>query len=121
MLRVATVLICMLIWAPVLAQTPAAPAPATTGSGKPYNFRDITGYLFPAIAETTGDMQNVAYAMQLRDYCSDKRVPDQFVRDQLARFGRITGRTEDCQTLLDYQKPPVWPPDPERHQTAQTN
>ena len=47
-------------------------------------------------------MQNLAYAMQLRDYCADDRVPDEFVKAQLAHFSRITGRNETCKTLLAY-------------------
>jgi hypothetical protein len=42
-------------------------------------------------------------AMILRDYCANEKLPDDFVRDRLARFGRITGREEDCQSLLDYR------------------
>ncbi len=47
-------------------------------------------------------MQNLAYAMQLRDYCADRRVSDDFVREQLTRFGRLTGRDETCASLMDY-------------------
>ncbi len=123
---------CMLAWVQVFAQTQPAPAAIPVSSedaaqaaakladeegekiadelGEGSNWRDTRGYLFPAIAKTTGDMQNVAYAMLLRDYCADTRVSDDFVRDRLMRFARITGRVETCQTLLDYQQPPLWPP-----------
>jgi len=84
----------------------APPAPAgvaTPEPGKPVEaIRDTTGYRYPALSRTVRDMQNLAYAMQLRDYCADDRVSDEFVRAQLARFSRITGRTETCRTLLAY-------------------
>ena len=47
-------------------------------------------------------MQRLAFAMQLREYCSDRRVADEFVRGRLARFGQLTGRQETCRSLLDY-------------------
>lgn len=47
-------------------------------------------------------MQNLAYAMQLRDYCANSRVSDDFVRERLNRFSAMTGREESCQTLLEY-------------------
>lgn len=86
---------------PVMAQAPGAPSGAATPDGD-RRFRDITGYRFPPLINTVSAMQNVAYAIQLRDYCSDARVPDEFVRAQLARFSRITGRQETCQTLRAY-------------------
>jgi hypothetical protein len=66
------------------------------------SFRDTSGYRFPALSRTLRDMQNLAYAVQLRDYCADERVSDEFVKAQLARFSAITGRPETCRTLLDY-------------------
>lgn len=77
---------------------PAAPAPAAP----PADWRNTDGYRFPPLAKTVADMQNIAYAMTLRDYCSDRRVADAFVLGQLARFSKITGRAETCRTLLDY-------------------
>jgi hypothetical protein len=76
-------------------ETPAQPAAVP-------EWRRTTGYPFPALARTVADMQNLAHAMQLRDYCADARVADDFVRDRLARFSRLTGREETCITLLDY-------------------
>ncbi|GHT85481.1 hypothetical protein AGMMS49543_16940 [Betaproteobacteria bacterium] len=86
--------------APAPEATPAAtpPAPPTPAA----NWRDTTGYLYPAIATTVAAAQNMAYAMQLRDYCANPKVPDDFVRARLDRFARITGREETCQSLLDY-------------------
>lgn len=83
---------------------PGAPQSASPASaGKPdESFRDTTGYRHPALSRIVRDMQNLAYAMQLRDYCADDRVSDEFVKAQLARFSRITGRTETCRTLLAY-------------------
>lgn len=66
------------------------------------DFRDTRAYPFPALSRTVRDMQHLAYAFQLRDYCADERVPDAFVRLQLARFSLITGRDETCRSLGDY-------------------
>ncbi|MDR2689236.1 MAG: hypothetical protein LBB76_05700 [Azoarcus sp.] len=99
--------------APVGAQeTAAGPAQAdeqtsagqTSASQTPTkdDWRDISGYPYPALAVTVAAMQNLAYAMTLRDYCADLRVPAEFVRERLARFSRMTGREEDCKSLLDY-------------------
>jgi hypothetical protein len=79
---------------PDKAKTPEAP------SGK--DWRDTSGYPFPSLPDTVAAAQNMAQAMLLRDYCSNRKLPDDFVRDRLARFSRITGREEDCQSLLDY-------------------
>ncbi|MDR1662255.1 MAG: hypothetical protein LBR95_07525 [Azoarcus sp.] len=64
--------------------------------------RDISGYRFPALALTVAAAQNAAYAMILRDYCADVRLPMEFVRERLTRFSRMTGREESCRSLLDY-------------------
>lgn len=66
------------------------------------DFRDTSRYTFPAVAQTTFDMQLLAYAMQLREYCANRRISDEFVRDRLLRFSAMTGREEDCTSLLDY-------------------
>lgn len=85
-------------------ETPgAAAAQGAPGTKAPEKgWRDTDGYLFPPIAKTVADMQNLAYAMTLRDYCSDSRVPDAFVLERLARFSELTGREETCRTLMDY-------------------
>lgn len=70
--------------------------------GRRNDFRTLGGYPFQDLSSTVRDMQNLAYAMQLRDYCADARLPDEFVRVQLARFSLITAREENCRTLLDY-------------------
>ncbi|MDR1064616.1 MAG: hypothetical protein LBL48_11935 [Azoarcus sp.] len=64
--------------------------------------RDTSGYRFPALAVTVAAAQNMAYAMILRDYCANARLPAAFVRERLARFSRMTGREESCPSLLDY-------------------
>ena len=69
-------------------------------SGK--NWRDTSGSPFPALADTVAAAQNMAQAMILRDYCANKKLSDDFVRERLARFSRITGREEDCQSLIDH-------------------
>ncbi|MBS0543890.1 MAG: hypothetical protein JSR40_09180 [Proteobacteria bacterium] len=93
------------------ATSPAARSPATKGSkagalpAKPParpEWRDTTGYRFPAVGKTVADMQNAAHAMRLREYCADARVKDEFVRERLERFSAITGRKETCRSLLDY-------------------
>jgi hypothetical protein len=66
------------------------------------SWRDTSGYPFPALADTLAAAQNMVQAMLLRDYCANEKIPDNFVLDRLARFSRITGREEDCQSLLDY-------------------
>ncbi|MDR2881248.1 MAG: hypothetical protein LBV29_05050 [Azoarcus sp.] len=71
-------------------------------SGK--NWRDTSGYPFPALADTVAAAQNMVYAMILRDYCANRKLSDEFVRGRLNRFSRITGREEDCQSLLDYAR-----------------
>lgn len=70
--------------------------------GERGDFRKSSAYPFPALSRTVRDMQHLAYALQLRDYCADDRVPDEFVRVQLARFGMLTGREETCASLKDY-------------------
>ncbi|MCL1826127.1 MAG: hypothetical protein FWG26_09375 [Betaproteobacteria bacterium] len=69
-------------------------------SGK--GWRDTSGYPFPALADTIAAAQNMVQAMILREYCSNKKVSDNFVRERLSRFSRITEREENCQSLLDY-------------------
>ncbi|MDR2208718.1 MAG: hypothetical protein LBE22_07100 [Azoarcus sp.] len=81
------------------AASTTEPAPdASSGKG----WRDTSGYPFPALADTVAGTQNMVHAMILREYCSNEKLPDDFVRNRLARFSRITGREEDCQSLLDY-------------------
>ena len=85
--------------APALAQkAPAAPAanPPTP------EWRRTDGYRFPALADSVRRLQYTTLAMQLREYCADRRVSDEFVRERLQRFGRITGRAETCASLRDY-------------------
>lgn len=108
-MRLLPVILLLLPMAAALAQAPApANAPvAPAGEGeqpkKPSDdWRDTSNYIFPAIAKTVADMQNVAYAMTLRDYCADRRVPDDFVRERLKRFSAMTGRDETCRSLMDY-------------------
>lgn len=86
--------------APAQADVPSASAAETPKPDR--SFRDTTGYRYPALSRTQRDLQNLAYALQLRDYCADDRVPDEFVKAQLASFSRITGRVETCRTLLAY-------------------
>jgi hypothetical protein len=84
--------------APVTESGKAGAPNASSGKG----WRDTSGYPFPALADTVAAVQNMVQAMLLRDYCANAKLPDDFVRNRLTRFSRITGREEDCQSLLDY-------------------
>ena len=114
-------LLCVALSSPALGQTagtPAAAVPsaasgapqgsqaggAASGAGKAPSpeWRDTSAYRFPSLTRSVTDLQNLAHAMRLRDYCADARVQDEFVRERLARFSAITGREETCRTLLDY-------------------
>ena len=88
----------------VLAQEARAPAGAAARAPAPVvpEWRRTDAYVFRAIGDVTRRMQLVPQAMQLRDWCADRSVPDDFVRARLQRFGRMTGREETCTTLLDY-------------------
>lgn len=90
-------------------QAPSAGQQAAGGQGaaappavQTPDWRRTDAYVFGAIGDLTRRMQFVAQAMQLRDYCADRRVPDAFVQGRLQQFGRMTGREETCTTLLDY-------------------
>ncbi len=87
---------------PAADQAPAAAEASAEADRPAEKWRDTAGYRFPAHARTVADMQNLAHAMRLRDYCADRRVPDVFVRERLRRFAELTGREETCSTLLDY-------------------
>ena len=85
------------------AQRPAAAAAAARAPGPAVpEWRRTDAYVFRAIGDVTRRMQFVPQAMQLRDWCADRSVPDDFVRARLQRFGRMPGREETCTTLLDY-------------------
>ncbi len=86
----------------VLAQQAQGPAAARAPAPAVPEWRRTDAYVFRAIGDVTRRMQFVAQAMQLRDWCADRSVPDDFVRERLQRFGRMTGREETCTTLLDY-------------------
>ncbi|MCL2162295.1 MAG: hypothetical protein FWH56_10495 [Betaproteobacteria bacterium] len=92
---------------PVATESDAAPVAEPDAGEAPdassgEDWRDTSGYPFPALADTVAAAQNMVHAMLLREYCANKKLPDDFVRGRLARFSRITGREEDCQSLLDY-------------------
>lgn len=105
-MRFCVLLLCCSVLVPLAVRAQGTPAPAQQNDAAPAqlapDWRNTDGYRFPPIAKTVADMQNLAYAMTLRDYCSDRRVADAFVLGQLARFSKITGRAETCRTLLDY-------------------
>ena len=92
---------------PVATGSDAAPVAEPNAGEAPdassgEDWRDTSGYPFPALADTVAAAQNMVHAMLLREYCANKKLSDDFVRGRLARFSRITGREEDCQSLLDY-------------------
>jgi len=111
---ISVLLLIGLIWAQCVHAQDVADPPVDEGDGvavdagviadteEDPDFRDTSAYPFPALSRTVRDMQHLAYAFQLHNYCSDDRVPDAFVRIQLARFSLITGRDETCRTLADY-------------------
>lgn len=102
-MRSVGLMIALLVPCAVLAQpAPAGEAERAARAEERPEFRDLTGYRFPPPAQTVRDMQNVAQAILLRDYCADARVSDDFVKERLALFSRITGRQETCRSLLDY-------------------
>ncbi|AVZ78846.1 hypothetical protein C3497_04825 [Zoogloeaceae bacteirum Par-f-2] len=94
------------------AQPVGAPAAAGNGAGADATgqaataddraWRDTAAYPFAAWADTALRLELVAKAMQLREYCANRRVPDEFVRERLRRFSVLSGRQEDCRSLLDY-------------------
>ncbi|THF60479.1 hypothetical protein [Pseudothauera rhizosphaerae] len=83
-------------------QPPGDAAPPAAAAEEDKDWRDISAYDFGALADTTRRLELVALAMQVRDFCADRRVPDEFVRERLARFAALSGRAEDCRTLVDY-------------------
>src|SRR5690606_15799724 len=89
---------------PALAQRAPAPAavPAPAASAPTPEWRRTDGYRFPPLADSGRRLQYAAQAMQLREYCADRRVSDDFVRARLRRFGSLTGREESCASLKDY-------------------
>ena len=97
-------MLLMLVWATapaVHAQAPdPAPAPAQTFDPE---LRDTSRYRYPAVAMTVLSLQLSTYAMQLREYCANRQVSDDFVRARLARFSQMSGREENCDSLADYQ------------------
>ena len=105
-MRFSVLLLCCSLLVPLAVRAQGAPAPAQQRDAAPTkpaaDWRNTDGYRFPPIAKAVADMQNLAYAMTLRDYCNDRRVADAFVLAQLARFSKITGRAETCRSLLDY-------------------
>jgi hypothetical protein len=77
--------------------------PAATSPAEPKkDWRETHGIPFPSLASVAEASRNMAQALNLREFCANSAVPDDFVRERLARFSRMTGREEDCRSLLDY-------------------
>lgn len=88
---------------PAAAQQPAGEGGQDeAGVAEDERWRDVSAYPFPAVGATVQAMQFLAIALQLREYCADARIPDEFVRERLGRFSAMTGREETCPSLLDY-------------------
>lgn len=90
--------------APPDAAKPDAPAAAPPTAEPKKDWRDTSGDPFPSLASVAAASRNMALALNLREFCANDAVPDDFVRERLARFSRMTGREEDCRSLLDYFK-----------------
>lgn len=92
----------------VHAQSPdASAAPAASAAfDAPKSAREADDipyrYPVPSLAQTVRELQHASLAIQLREYCADEKIPDAFVDERLAEFSRITGREENCRTLLEY-------------------
>ncbi len=89
-------------------EAPAAPVDAAANAAagaveeEDEDWRDTSAYPFYALADVALRLQLVSQAMQLRDWCANGAVSDDFVRDRLARFSALSGRRETCRSLLDY-------------------
>ena len=88
--------------APPDAAKPETPAVPAVEPKK--DWRDTSGDPFPSLASVAAASRNMAQALNLREFCANDAVPDDFVRERLARFSRMTGREEDCRSLWDYFK-----------------
>lgn len=99
MYRKSFILLLIACASPGLAQEAgpiASETSARQAGDEPYR------YALPARADTQRHLQYLAQAIQLREYCADQSIEDAFVDRQLAAFSRITGREENCRTLLEY-------------------
>lgn len=105
-MRRIAVAIALLVPLFLSAQAPAdddgAEAASAAAEERKEALRDTSGYAFPPLSRTVRGAQFMAYAMTLRDYCSDQRVDAAFVQERLARFAVMTGREETCASLSDY-------------------
>lgn len=102
-MRLPLILLCLALAAvpiPAVPQVPEAVAGAETAEEK--SFRDTSRYAFKAVAATTFDLQMLTYAMQLREFCANRTISDDFVKARLARFSQMSGREEDCASLAEY-------------------
>jgi hypothetical protein len=55
---------------------------------------------FAGIWATSIDLQTLALMLQLRDGCLNRSIPDEALQRQLERLGTLTGREENCRTVL---------------------
>lgn len=94
------------------APAPAgSPAPAAGASNAANGQRDLNGYMFKSLPDMVGGSSTLArgsssyavQAMQLRDYCANLQFPEARLKQMLARFAKMTGKSEEtCQTILQY-------------------
>ncbi|MBI5780989.1 MAG: hypothetical protein HZA65_04900 [Rhodocyclales bacterium] len=55
---------------------------------------------FAGIWATSIDLQTLSLMLQLRDWCLNRSIPDEVLERQLGGLAALTGRKEDCQTVL---------------------
>lgn len=87
----------------VLAAPVSAQQPPQSGADLPVAFRDTRNYTFTtSFNQLRRNLEVMALAMQLREFCTNREVPDAFVRDRLSRLSQLSGRGETCRSLADY-------------------
>lgn len=78
---------------------PAQPAKAPEAAIESRDLkRSVCGWP-TAPAVMARDSQRTVYAVQLLDYCNDPKIQEDFLQQQFAKFSRITGREENCETV----------------------
>jgi len=89
---------------PAQAQTtpqssPAASPPAAAAGTGEKDLKRPSGTWPTPPAVMFRESQRTVFAIQLQDYCNDKTISEDFLRQQFAKLSRSTGREENCQTV----------------------